>query len=217
MKPTRQAKCPREEAGGWRRASPALRFMSSNRTRNAGLGSSCPTARRRRAHALAAPGNGCATQKWKPGFPPCSAAGCSVGILPAPSRERDAPVTAGGRAPRYFQPSPRGEGGPRQAFSPAVAGRTYVRRRVITQLDPLDFGPQADEGSGFLNSSPLRGERVAAMRRRVRGHFRRLGPRCLPRTTAGWYIRAHLCDSSMSLTRWLGLALAPALSPKGAI
>ena len=27
------------------------------------------------------------------------------------------------RAARYFHPSPRGEGGPRQAFSPAVAGR----------------------------------------------------------------------------------------------
>jgi len=25
-------------------------------------------------------------------------------------------------------------------------GRTYVRRRVITLLHPLDFGPQADEG-----------------------------------------------------------------------
>jgi hypothetical protein len=34
--------------------------------------------------------------------------------------------------------------------------------------------PAGGSGSAFLNSSPLRGERVAALCRRVRGYFRRL-------------------------------------------
>ena len=41
------------------------------------------------------------------------------------------------RVARYFHPSPRGEGGPRHAFSPAVAGRLrghsrHLRHRLLT-------------------------------------------------------------------------------------
>ena len=40
------------------------------------------------------------------------------------------------RAARYSQPSPRGEGGPRQAFSPAVAGRMRGSFRALDDQLP---------------------------------------------------------------------------------
>jgi hypothetical protein len=63
-----------------------------------------------------------------------------------------------------------------------LAGGVRFQIRSDRTIGPQQSEP--DEGSGFLNSSPLRGERVAAMRRRVRGHFRALDDQLPARTIA---------------------------------
>jgi hypothetical protein len=72
-----------------------------------------------------------------------------------------------------------------QSAANSASGRGFVRRfKVNTRLraasiqetpHPLRTSAPSPLGEGWKLISPLRGERVAAMRRRVRGHYKPLG------------------------------------------